>query len=63
MVPLIQLVSNTSENHIDQITRFRRRLIDMIFNVILIKSHEKSLWVDVMYELYKAYNSRQSEEG
>jgi len=63
MVPLIQLVSNTSENHIDQITRFRRRLIDMIFNVILIKSHEKSLWVDVMYELYKAYNNRQSEEG
>lgn len=63
MVPLIQLVSNTSENHIDQITRFRRRLIDMTFNVILIKSHEKSLWVDVMYELYKAYNNRQSEEG
>lgn len=63
MVPLIQLVSNTSENHIDQITRFRRRLIDMTFNVILIKSHENSLWVDVMYELYKAYNNRQSEEG
>jgi len=34
----------------------------MTYNKILIKSHENSLWDDVMCELYKAYNNRQSEK-